>query len=187
MATNKGNTGTGTTRRGFLGALGATAAAMALPAVTLGTEEIADDWRAAISAWRREYRSRLPAFRAVYRAELERFAETLRPGFAAGTFRAENDHDEFDSPQLSLENACEEHFGLADADETEAALLLDVSDQAPALADGGWPLLANWAVVAVAWDVIMLARNRGWYTPSADEGGEPLKDPVYLRRIAREA
>jgi hypothetical protein len=74
MATNKGNTGTGTTRRGFLGALGATAAAMALPAVTLGTEGIADDWRAAISAWRREYRSRLPAFRAVYRAELERWS-----------------------------------------------------------------------------------------------------------------
>lgn len=114
--------------------------------------------------------------RAAYQAELERLALKLRPRFESGELRGYIDED-FE-PFRRIENACAAHFGLKvtetktgyDGDTTTAALVLAAS---PLLADHLWGdgcwHIANLAESVAAWDLLFLARARGWSKPMKGE------------------
>jgi hypothetical protein len=112
-----------------------------------------------------------PSWRAAYFSDLEQLAETLRPEFEAGrlyTWRGSED----DTPAAyELERLCAAHFGF-EGDEARAHLILAASPHAAAT--GEWMRPCNHAKEAVAWDVIEIARERGWYTPPKDEAADPL-------------
>jgi hypothetical protein len=173
----------GVSRRGFIGAIGAAAAATALPAVASVAPSFtarADGLRAA------SFTARGDGLRAAYFAELVPFAETLRPRFESGELRAFCDCDDPDeSPMSVLERLCADRFGLHvtrrtngygyekfDGDDAAAYLILAASPHAEATDDHqNHP--AYHAVDAVLWDVITLARERGWYTPTIEECEDP--------------
>jgi hypothetical protein len=137
-----------------------------------------------------------PTFRAAYLAEIGRFAETLRPRFESGELRAYRDCDDAkrddegtpvsDSPHWELERLCAAHFGLEvarseeadgdtrlEGDTTAAYLLLAASPRAEATIDTHTHPGYH-AAAAATWDVIALARERRWYTPTPDESEDPL-------------
>jgi hypothetical protein len=160
-----------TTRRGFLGTLGVAVAASALPvagvAAPAGARGTAAPHRA--------------AWRADYLRELEDLAATLRPHFEAGrlhSWRASQD----DCPAVrELERRCGNYFGLPDdPDSWEAGvgnesawMILAVSPHAASTGDGG-AYAVDHAREAVAWDVVAIARERGWYVPAEDENEDPV-------------
>lgn len=169
---------TNPTRRGFLASVAAATAATALPATA--EARTPTTWGA--------LRAGLPGLRAAYLAELERFAETLRPRFAAGELRAFRDCDDGieDAPPWMLERLCASHFGVEvtrsedgyggedhEGDMAAAYLILAASPRAEALLDTqvhpGYH-----AAEAAAWDVIAHARACGWYSPAPDESEDPL-------------
>lgn len=133
----------------------------------------------------------LAALRDAYTAEVERLAQQLRPRFASGELRA-NTSDEYEGapdldalPQGRLEAICAEHFGVGvtkiehengrveyAGDERTAYLLLAVSPHTESTC-GDVYHPGYHAQDAAAWDVIALARKRGWYTPAPTECGDP--------------
>jgi hypothetical protein len=165
------------TRRSFIAA-GAVAGAgtLALPGAALAGSTPAD------------WRSHLAGLRTAYLAELERFAEELRPRFEAGELRAgrEGDNDWDDppknpkpTPQDKVDALVAKRFGLEviegdslDGDATAAWLILAASPHADPLEDE-WQHPCYHAMVAAGWDLIALARERGWYTPTRDEHEDP--------------
>ncbi len=135
----------------------------------------------------------LEQLRAAYMAEVQRFAETLRPRFESGELRGYTDDDgvrdmrerpgkprpgAWRAPLFRLEDLCEQHFGLdVDAPETDAAaqevfrrayLIRSVSPSDALLTEDAQPI-AGQATIAVAGDVLAIARARGWYEPTVDE------------------
>jgi hypothetical protein len=172
-----------TTRRGFLGSLGAVAALPLFP--SLATHP------APSGSWTDAVGTHVESFRAAFLAELARFAETLRPQFEAGELRAyrDGDYEKIEAPQRKLERLCEAHFGLEvterrkkdggawiDGDTTRARLILAVSPRADATGEGSDVHPCDHAREAVAWDVIAVARERGWYTSTDDEDPDPLAE-----------
>jgi hypothetical protein len=166
-----------TTRRGFLGALGAVAALPLFPALATHASPS--------GRWADAMTGHGESLRALYLAELARFAESLRPRFQAGELRAyrEDDHG---SPQWEVERLAAAHFGvkvtertLANGDtlylgdEVRARLILAASPRTGVTGEGE-TVVCNHAREAVGWDVIGYARERGWYTPTADETQDPL-------------
>jgi hypothetical protein len=126
-----------------------------------------------------------PNIRAAYLAEIERLAEKLRPRFEAGELHAITDDELEDdngrkSAHWKVERACCVHFGLG-VKETEeagfarlrgdsiAGLLVLAGSPSAALTQDGWNHVNYWARTAAAWDVILLARARGWCRPLAGE------------------
>jgi hypothetical protein len=168
-----------TGRRGFLAALGALTAAGALPRATAAEPLPANLREAAGSAPCDVYRA---AWRAAYLEVLEQLAETLRAGFEAGEFYAFRDAPGRgdDRGRWRVEDACSRYFGLGTNGDWEAAaagtarMLLVASPRADVTGDGGDVHPCDHAGEAVAWDLIALARERGWYTPTADEFADPL-------------
>lgn len=178
--------GTGeVTRRGFIGAMGAAAAAVAVPAT--------------VQAMPRGWPGDWTPFRAAYMAEIERLAEANRARFKAGELRAERDGDfeglksgngiatpeEMDNmPMGRCEGIVAAHFGLGvdrgvteyggrplqtfDGDESAAYMVLACSPHA-ADTDDNWNHPCFHARNAAAWDLITVARARGMYAPAADE------------------
>jgi hypothetical protein len=141
----------------------------------------------------------LPSLREAYRAELERFAETLRPRFESGELRAEREGDyrripgttgwssdcfTHDSPRWEIERLAEDYFGVTfterpmsdgggfDGDSARAHLVLAASPHAGFTGEGA-EHPCDHARESVAWDVIALARDRGWYVPTPDEFEDP--------------
>jgi hypothetical protein len=161
-----------TGRRGFLAALGALTAAGALPRAAA-----AEPVRS--SAPFDVYRA---AWRAAYLEVLEQLAASLRPGFEAGEFYAFRDAQGRgdDRGRWRVEDACSRYFGLGTDGDWEAAaggtahMLLVASPRADVTGEGGDVHPCDHAGEAVAWDVIAIARERGWYTPTADECEDPL-------------
>lgn len=128
--------------------------------------------------------------RGAYLVELERFGEQLRPRFEAGELRAMVGADEAvpwaEAPHGKVEAAVRAHFGLMVTKEDledgstrrhgntiAAALVLTASPHAEATDGDGFYHLADHATEAAAWDVIALARERGWYTPTEEECEDP--------------
>ncbi len=157
-----------TTRRGFLGTLGAAAAAVtaapivpaALPAAPPGS----------------------------YLAELERFAQTLEPRFRSGelhAYREGDDRSGYRDPIFGIQDLCSEHFGLTvklirtvngerlRGHHTRAAFVLDASPHTDVTGDGAFTACDH-ATEAAAWDLVAYAREAGWYVPTADEAQLPL-------------
>ena len=171
-------------RRGFIGAIGAATAAAALPSAALAT----------ISTWPNAA-STLAFHRAEYLAEVERFALALRPRFAAGELRAfaSGDDERFpgdrwlrEHPMHVLEGLCGEHFGcratrVAFAYYTgpvgPSLMLLAVSPHGEAT-EGDWCHVSQWAQEAAAWDVLTVARKRGFYTMAPGEERVPNGEEV---------
>jgi hypothetical protein len=149
----------GTTRRGFIGAIGAAAAASALPAPALGA---AREWGVAVG--------RVPALRAAYLAEVERLAETLRPRFESGELHGWNSPsdpaDSSNHPTMRLEDELAEYV----CDFPSAYLVLACSPAETGI-DGGICLAdaQSAARECLVTDVFRAARERGWWRPGADE------------------
>lgn len=181
MTTNR----EGTTRRGFMAACGAAAAATALPAVAIGEaagsgEKLRTPPRTAL----------LEAWRALYRVELETLAEQLRPRFEAGQLRAFRDEDERvswdEAPHGQLEDLAAEYFGLGvktrddglsvwkDENPVVAHMILAVSPHAACTGGGAEP--PAHAAEAAAWDLIAIARARRWYVPTEEESEDPVPE-----------
>jgi len=85
-------------------------------------------------------------------------------------------------PYDDLADGCRDYFGLrvtqremddgwvsTDGDDATAHMILAVSPSADDTWSADWTSPCYWAVEAVLWDVIFLARERGWYTPPPDE------------------
>jgi hypothetical protein len=165
----------GTTRRGFIGAIGAVATAAALPTPALGAH------RRDLRAWREAFGALVAEFRPAYFAEVARAAEDLRPRFEAGELHGYTDAD--DEAVGKIEKACGERFGVQveevdrgdgistyEGDEVAAALVVAVSPAAVTSWDGhDWYHPGHRALACVAYDVIAVARARGFYTPEPEE------------------
>lgn len=176
-----------TTRRGFLAALGVGAAALAVPVGAMAASTSGPAGLEALRGW--------------YRREIEKLAEELRPRFEAGELRAYRDsdfddedgpawRDSDDQPKHLIEAACGRHFGLGkfvegeftlghprffEGDEAAAYLVLALSPHAPFMDTAPiHPGLV--ARDAAAWDVIAVARARGYYVPAADEQKDPAQE-----------
>lgn len=181
--TQKGDSGT--TRRGFIGAIGAAAVGASLPAGA-----------APPPAWP-NVQAQIPALRAAYMAEVARLAETLRPRFEAGEIRANREVDfaRFDEPGVRctredlenmpmgrVERIVAEHFGLVvtvtddadvygstfEGDGAAAYLVLACSPNEERVGDS-WGHPCYHAQTSAALDLITAARARGMYVPTADE------------------
>jgi hypothetical protein len=163
-------------RRSFIAACGAAAATAALPAVALGKA----------SGWR----SHLEPLQRSIRAEVEAFAESVRPMFERGELYAARSPEDDDTPfpetaHGRLEALVTEHFGLKvterelgdfieyDGDAVAAYALLACSPRGEALRSTHYHP-AYHALEAISWDVIAIARARGWYVPTASECGDPI-------------
>lgn len=187
MAENQSTT---LSRRSFLVAGGVAAAgvAVAAPVVQNAFPAGAPAGRGPMNA-AETYRA---AWRAAYFQELEQFAETLKPGFAAGEFYSFRDDSipgvSFGGGdgQYALEEACVRHFGLRveetihedgdasyEGDSGTAHAILSASPHADSTGEGAVHPCDH-AKEAVAWDVIAIARERGWYTPTPDESKDPV-------------
>jgi hypothetical protein len=192
-------------RRGFIAAIGAAAAASAIPTVA-GAVAPPDS----LAAWPAAFRELVERFRPSYMVEIVRLAERLRPGFESGEFRGyigEVD-DDVDwgtglprktlLPMERLEDLCAEHFGIAEgrnwgdfnsqnADRLTSQLILEVS---PAKEDvvtetnrgATLPALASWAL---SQDVLSVAIVRGWRVPDAARD-EWTPEPSLIAQWARE-
>src|SRR5512138_3205272 len=153
-----------------------------------------ETWSETTTAWRREHAALVAKFRPKYLAELERFAETLQPRFEAGELRGITDDDcdremfgtgdRWRSPIWKLADLCREHFGIErtykvgevrarERDPVTAELILACSPSAEEvqLHVDDTASASSVAADAITWDVIAIARARGWYTPT--EGEEP--------------
>src|SRR5512133_60901 len=148
------------------------------------------------NAWSDVMWAHRDVLRDAYRAALERFASTLRPAFESGELRGYRDGDDENggrSPFWTVEALAATHFGveltctpdpsgeceLLSGDEATAHLILAVSPHAASTGEGAVHVCAH-AMQAVAWDVVSLARERGWYVP---EGGEYPEPASALERV----
>lgn len=127
MAESKGNTGT--TRRGFMAAVGVGAAALAIPDVAGGTgtgarprfaagnwREAVRSWPAAVEAMKAHTEATVAAFRPAYLAEVRRLAEGNRGRFSPGgdlfaALRSDYENDA-QAAKDRIEALCAERFGL---------------------------------------------------------------------------
>jgi hypothetical protein len=194
-------------RRGFIGAIGAAAAASVLSPVALAAPATSGGpvrWTSATADWHAAQARLVERFRPAYLAELERFAEELRPGFVSGELRGYRDVDEglgydarqagdedYIDPDARLEELCAEHFGLEVeqagstyvGDEAMANLILAMSPAAEHWQPGtGWYHPANRATLCVAWDVLAIARALGIYEATADESPS-LEATAWAREV----
>lgn len=170
---------TSVTRRDFLAAVGVGAAALAVPAGAVAAESGAGTG------------GRLPWLaeqaRAAYVAEVEMLAERLRPRFESGELRGMRDEDLEDdhgalSPMWEVGQEAGEYFRLVkrgppgsirggefyEGAEQAAHLVLLASPSTPYVDNQGL-YVAYEAQEAAMWDVILIARERGWYTPGPTE------------------
>jgi hypothetical protein len=123
--------------------------------------------------------------REAYPREIARIAEVLRPGFASGAFRGwrDEDHDRRDevmaeragivfdpdyrSPFERLEEEVSRRLGFGDEEEEEElARFVLLSTPSEAIGSGSASVDA---IAAAAEDVLRYARDRHWYTATADE------------------
>jgi hypothetical protein len=174
MATNKGNEN-GTTRRGFIAAIGVASAAGMLPAQAQASSPTV--WGSA--------RAMLPSLTGAYLAEVARFTESIRDQLLAGELRA-NTSDDWESgyeetPFIRLENAGAEHFGVAvkrtrtpdgwetlEGDERAAHLVLLASPSTEATDDSANHACYQ-AAEAIVRDVLACARRHGWTGPAEED------------------
>lgn len=128
-----------------------------------------------------QFSAAIEAIRAEYQREIESLAEHLRPRFEAGELHAwrESDHGEGEDRLHKLVTA---HFGLevtesvsgryrvTSANDAVIHAILSASPTTDATSDN-WTHPAYHALSAAAWDVINIARARGWYClpPGDDE------------------
>jgi hypothetical protein len=175
-----GNESAVTGRRAFLAACGAVVAASALPAVPLAAPQVARAAPPGADVPRLANVCRA-AWRAAYLEALDELAATLRPRFEAGELYAFRDDQQDYSGQARIGDACAKHFGLIwsaceDGDTATARMILAASPHAPVAGVGSDVHPCDHATEAVAWDVIAIARERGWYTPPGGECSDPLLD-----------
>jgi hypothetical protein len=125
--------------------------------------------------------------RQWYQRELERLAEQLRPDFQAGRLFAWRDWSTREEelrvtpPTKDLFRRIEAHFGLEakesgnwiEGDWETAHLILAASRYSDATDNQSAEHAVQHAADAVFWDVVVMARERGWYKPAADESAPP--------------
>lgn len=150
------------------------------------SETPARAWGATKGSWNAGQKALVDRFRPLYLAEVARFAEALRPQFEAGELRGYREEiDGVDlgraTPLERLEDMCAEHFGLR-TDHAAEGLVISVSPSAAAATLSGAGVRN--AVFACAWDVLAVARARGWYTPTRDECPAPSKTKLPTARKA---
>jgi len=125
--------------------------------------------------------------RAVYQAEIGALAGELRPRFESGELRGctEDEIEEGQlvamSPQWRIEEAVRQLFDLevkttledgsefSEGDAATAHVVLAASPSADLLNADGWRHVADWAVSAAGWDVLLHARAMGWSRPVPGE------------------
>jgi hypothetical protein len=133
------------------------------------------------ASWK-EWTGAAPALRRAYLLEVERLAGELRPRFEAGEMHGAREEN-YDGMRR-LEAACASHFGLTiketedehwtylEADAVAAHLVLAASPSTECSDSSEGAIYdheAQHAIEAVSWDVLALARERAWYTPTEDE------------------
>ena len=199
-----------TSRRGFLGVAAVGAAATLIPmqtALPCGREEAvgATGWAEAkgmLEPFRAAYLAELERFaltleprfrsgelRATRSPEDDQKRIPGTTGWGAECFTSGR------SPQDEVGDLCAAHFRVEvtttvdpedegrswfEGDEATAHLILAVSPHGPFI-DDGYDHVAYQARDAIAWDVIALARARGWYVPTETEFGDPIDDTAALR------
>lgn len=146
----------------------------------------ATQWNEAKACWQAAQEALVARFRPEYLAEVVRLAETLRREFEAGGiygYRGGDNGTAIESTPIErLEELCAEHFGIQVDDEERdgnayqverdfmtARMILAVSPSADGASDPGVEAESFNARVAAAWDVLAVARARGWYNPTPDE------------------
>lgn len=169
------NRKTDVSRRGFLAASAGVLAAASFPLPVLALA--APRSKAGMLALADQ-------LRVVYLEEIEAFAETLRSRFEAGELFGFRDGpcDEWNTEgEERIEAAVTAHFGLEVTvdgegyhvgDETMAHVIIAASPSAHEIGDG-WTHPNYHARDAALWDVLRVARGRGWYTPAANESTGP--------------
>lgn len=145
-----------------------------------------EKWDEAKVSWQAAQEALVARLRPLYLAEVARFAETLRPDFEAGRlygYRGGDNGTSIESTPIGrLEELCAEHFGIQVDDEERdgnayqverdfmtARMILAVSPSADGASDPGAEAESFNAQFAAAWDVLAVARARGWYKPTPDE------------------
>jgi hypothetical protein len=174
-------------RRGFLAAAGAAVAATVVPTAAVSATTAPLAWPETLDAWPAAFRWLVDRFRPLYMAEVARLAETLRPRFESGELHAMTDDELEDgengatAPVWRIEAAAGDYFGLTKGatgqeeqhpltgSEHIAHMVIAVSPSAPYVVDEGWKHVAYEARDAAMWDVILYAREHGWYTPLPTE------------------
>lgn len=144
-----------------------------------------------MKTWNETKKRAIKSLRAAYLAEVTRFAESLRGRFESGELRALVDRDlerRGYVPMHELERLVTAHFGLQiekledcpkpgwttlNGDEDSAHLVLAASASSDAVQNGSDNIFL-WATDAATWDVIRIARARGWYEPLPGECEDPL-------------
>jgi hypothetical protein len=155
-----------------------------------------ETWGDTKAAWRSSFDALVERFRPLYLAEVVRCAETLRPRFESGElhgYRPDDDGDvssESLAPMDRLEDLCAEHFGIrvdevervedgrsylydVERDPRTADMILEVSPSAEGGSVTGQDVPSFNAKYSIAWDVLAVARARGWYRPPHDECPSP--------------
>lgn len=137
----------------------------------------------ATAAWQAVQDQVVALLRPAYLAELERLALSLRPRFESGELRGFTDEDAerevrekgWQAPAWKLEEACARWFGLDERGQERdldaacrAADLIRQVAPGDAYTEADQPPLGQ-AVIAIACDVVAIARARNWYKPTADE------------------
>ncbi len=150
-----------------------------------GKHDTRSTWTDTSAEWRRAHAELVAGFRVAYLAELERFAETLRPRFEAGELYGYRDDL---TGEERITAAIVDHFGLVvtetiepggghvyTGDDAIAHLILEASPSAldeslgDSIQSNDWHHPALGAREAILFDVLGIARARGWYTPDEDE------------------
>lgn len=136
--------------------------------------------------WTKAKETAIQVLRAAYLARVEQFAESARSRFEAGTLysyrdrdfrRADDDrrsraltplerHTEY-HPVVAFQEAIRRDFLRENFDEAVAVMFCSPSaEHVPG--DAGDPV-QSLAEDAILWDVLRIARSRGWYTATNDE------------------
>lgn len=126
----------------------------------------------------------LAQVQAAYRAEVEEVAKNLRKRFGPRGLHgmtegeAEDYNEKRRPPWYRLEALVSRAFGVDKLSHEDVLLLLAVSKHAEPMTGYGWRTPRGWLAEALTWDVLVVARERGYYTILPGEETDPLTWPI---------
>ncbi len=131
--------------------------------------------------WNETKAMALETLRSAWRQEIERFAEELEPRFRLGEFHGLRDPEVDDAcegtaPFNELERLCEARFAPEGRTTWADAMLGAIASPSGEATADDWADDRFWLRTAAAYDVVRIARARGWFTPTPDEEPPPASD-----------